>query len=405
MPWYVLDHRVLSCARRETKCLLLTLTEQNIVRKLKKLCFECKTEYLASLRRPGSTTNSPTANALEPEPAAPKKYSLDYDDTEVDLDMGQGGSSIRESADMALAFIPFSQAMSLPAMHSLTVASGMASGPASQKVPPLPASGLTAQAMSASQVLLQQPLSTVILSQTKPPSHPATPAPSTHSTIQLHGSRGISRALVNMTGRLGRWKRVLGPRAAPMPTQLSCRGLSEFDLDINAPGDLLTIQGGVEQYLRLLNLAPPEQQRVASMEEVHPFQNSDAELDQSPDGSADEHLPPLEETPEADDASGGHPTPLASIHIASAPASVPTPAWLAPLAEGDTNPGIEAVDEASAIEPDEVVGENQEPQDEDRRPPDPELVKDLPSVVSAGELPPDKVGEVCSIISDPLYGS
>jgi len=382
------------------------LNEQNIVRKLKKLCFECKTEYLASLRRPGNTISTTTVNTPEPQPAAHKKYSLDYDDTEVDLDMSQGGSSTRQSADMALAFSPFSQAMSMPAVHLFSVTSAMSSGPPSQRVTVFPVSGHSAQAThanpqakSASQVLLQQPLSNFILSHAKPPSHPATPAPSTHSTIQLQGSRGISRALVNMTGRLGRWKRVLGPRAAPMPTQLSCRDMSEFDLDISAPGDLLTIQGGVEQYLRLLNLGPLEQQRVAPVEEVHPLQKTSA------NASADGHLSPLEETPEADDGSGGHPTPLASIHIASAPVSASTPAGLGPLLEGDVNPSVESMEDAPAVKPSGVVGESQETQGEDLQPPNPEPVEDLPSVISASGLPPDEVGEVCIFILKCRYVS
>jgi len=374
--------------------------EQNIVRKLKKLCFECKTEYLASLRRPGNTINTTTANTPEPQPPAHKKYSLDYDETEVDLDMGQGGPSTRQSADMALAFAPFSQAMSMPAMHSISMAPVIASGPPSQKVVALSTSTqgtpTSSQPMSASQVLLQQPLSNFILSNAKRPSISATPAPSTHSTIHLQGSKGISRALVNMTGRLGHWKRVLSPRAAPMPTQLSCRDMSEFDLDINAPGDLLTIQGGVEQYLRLLNLAPLERQRVAPVEEVHPLQKASA------DASADGHLSPLEETPEADDGSGGHPTPLASIRIDSALASAPTPAALAPLPEGGVSPDVE---EAPAAESRDEVGETQEPQGEDWQPPNPELMEDLPSITFAKGLPPDEVGEVCTIISDSWYMS
>ena len=396
--------------------------EQNIVRKLKKLCFECKTEYLASLRRPGNAISTTTANTPEPQPPAPKKYSLDYDETEVDLDMGQGGSSIRsirQSADMALGFAPFSHTMSLPAMYSISTSSGQPS----QKVAALPTSSHSAQTtptnsqpMSASQVLLQQPLSNFILSNAKPPSQPATPAPSTHSTIHLQGSKGISRALVNMTGRLGRWKRVLSPRAAPMPTQLSCRGMSEFDLDINAPGDLLTIQGGVEQYLRLLNLAPLERQRVARVEEVHPLQQNSADgsadghlppFDDSVDGhlsslddSADGHLSPLEETPEADDGSGGHPTPLASILIASPPASAPTPAGLGPLPEGDVNPDVEFVEEAPSIKPDGVVSESQEPQSEDWQPPNSEHAEDLPSIALTTALPPDEVEEVCTMILD-----
>lgn len=401
MRWYVLSHRVLSCARRGIERLLLMPNEQNIVRKLKKLCFECKTEYLASLRRSGNTINPTTANAPEPQSAAPKKYSLDYDETEVDLDMGQGGqggSSTRQSADMALAFAPFSQAMSMPAMHSISISSAMGSGPPSQKVVALPTSAqatpTSSQPMSASQVLLQQPLSNFILSNAKRPSLPATPAPSTHSTIHLQGSKGISRALVNMTGRLGRWKRVLSPRAAPMPTQLSCRGMSEFDLDINAPGDLLTIQGGVEQYLRLLNLAPLERQHVVPVEEVHPLQKT------STNASVNGHLSPLEETPEADDGSGGHPTPLASIHIASAPASAPTPAGLGPLPEGDVNPGVEFMEEAPAVKSIDVPGESQEHQDEDWQPPNPEHVEEPPSVTFTCGLPPDEIREVCTIIPD-----
>ncbi len=315
--------------------------------------------------------------------------------------MGQGAPNVRQSADMALSFAPFSQAMSLPAMHAIPMASAMGSRPPSQKVTAFPTSGHSAQAtptnsqhMSASQVLLQQPLSNFILSNAKPPSQPATPAPSTQSTIHLQGSKGISRALVNMTGRLGRWKRVLSPRAAPMPTQLSCRGMSEFDLDINAPGDLLTIQGGVEQYLRLLNLAPLERQRVAQVEEVHPLQQTSA------DASADGHLSPLEETPEADDGSGGHPTPLASIHIASPPASAPTPAGLEPLPEGDVNPGVEFVEEAPAVKPGDVVGEGQEPQSEDWEPPNSEHVEGLPSITLTVGLPLDEVEGVCTIILD-----
>lgn len=204
-----------------------------------------------------------------------------------------------------------------------------------------------------------------------------------------------------MTGRLGRWKRVLSPRAAPMPTQLSCRGISEFDLDINAPGDLLTIQGGVEQYLRLLNLSLPDQPHMAAVEEVHPLQKTDAELNLSPDASVDGYLPSLEESSEADDASGGHPTPLASILVAAAPASASTPVGLEPLPEGDVSPGVVAVDEVPAVKPDGVVGDTQGPQDEDGLPPELELGEDHPPTTFAGEVPPDKTKEVCTIIPDP----
>jgi hypothetical protein len=186
-----------------------------------------------------------------------------------------------------------------------------------------------------------------------------------------------------------------------MPTQLSCRDISEFDLDIHAPGDLLTIQGGVEQYLRLLNLAPLERQRVAPVEEVHPFQKPGAEVGLSPDPAADGHLPPLEEALEVDDASGGHATPLASIHVASAPAFVPAPAELPPLPEGDVNPDVEVVEGLSVAKPDEAIGESQGPQGDERQPPDAELVEELPSDPSdtaADKPPPEEAGPVCTIV-------
>jgi hypothetical protein len=113
--------------------------------------------------------------------------------------------------------------------------------------------------------------------------------------------------------------------------------------------------------------------------------------------SADGHLSPLEETPEADDGSGGHPTPLASIHIASASASAPTPTVLGPLPEGDVNHGVDFAEEAAAVKPSDGVGESQEPQGEDWQSPNPEYVEDLPSITFAS---PDEVGEVCTITPD-----
>ncbi|KDR78279.1 hypothetical protein GALMADRAFT_245373 [Galerina marginata CBS 339.88] len=67
----------------------------------------------------------------------------------------------------------------------------------------------------------------------------------------------LSRAFVRTIGRLGRWKRVLNPKSSVRPTPLGVcgAGVSAFDLEITAPRDLLTMNGGVEQYLKLIE--PP----------------------------------------------------------------------------------------------------------------------------------------------------
>ncbi|KAJ3509621.1 hypothetical protein NLJ89_g5128 [Agrocybe chaxingu] len=75
------------------------------------------------------------------------------------------------------------------------------------------------------------------------------PLPNRHSAL--------SRAFVRTIGRLGRWKRVLAPKTSvsrPVAPLGACAGVSAFDLEINASRDLLTMNGGVEQYLKMLDL-------------------------------------------------------------------------------------------------------------------------------------------------------
>ncbi|THH14380.1 hypothetical protein EW146_g5939 [Bondarzewia mesenterica] len=84
------------------------------------------------------------------------------------------------------------------------------------------------------------------------PSLPITPTP---ATLPVHKS-AISRALVRTIGRLGRWRRVLNSRSAvPAPLGV-CNDVSAFDLELNATGDLLTVRGGVEQYLKMIEVKP-----------------------------------------------------------------------------------------------------------------------------------------------------
>ena len=67
------------------------------------------------------------------------------------------------------------------------------------------------------------------------------PLPTHHSAL--------SRAFVKTIGRLGRWKRVLNSRSAARTSISACAGASAFDLELSLSRDLLTVNGGVEQYL------------------------------------------------------------------------------------------------------------------------------------------------------------
>lgn len=77
----------------------------------------------------------------------------------------------------------------------------------------------------------------------------------TPATLPVHHS-ALSRAVVNTIGRLGRWKRVLSSRS-PQSSMAPCADVSAFDLELNATGDLLTVRGGVEQYLKMIEPSSP----------------------------------------------------------------------------------------------------------------------------------------------------
>ncbi|KAH9477116.1 Guanine nucleotide exchange factor LTE1 [Psilocybe cubensis] len=75
-----------------------------------------------------------------------------------------------------------------------------------------------------------------------------------------HHHSALSRAFVRTIGRLGRWKRVLNQKSAVRPANtLGACGVGDqaFDLDLNAARDLLTVNGGVENYLRMVEPPAP----------------------------------------------------------------------------------------------------------------------------------------------------
>ena len=124
-------------------------------------------------------------------------------------------------------------------------ASVLSSSVSSTKQPGLGAS-------STNSILLSQPLSRAILGHLKS-GKPGTEVQGPAALPIQHSA--ISRAFVNTMGRLGRWKRVLNARSSVVPTT-HCADMSAFDLEPNGRGDLLMM--GLEEYVKMLNLTPPQ---------------------------------------------------------------------------------------------------------------------------------------------------
>ena len=169
------------------------------------------------------------------------------EDSDVDLDFNPEESS------------PFSDAVGIQGFTSfanqLGPGDGNSSGRASISGPDANAPDTpTRPRGSASRILMQQPLHLTILQHARVV-QPGTQLPP--SPLHVHHNNALSRAVVNTIGRLGRWKRVLSSRA-PGAMSLSSSGDSStaFDLELNATGDLFSVRGGVEQYLKMIDPAP-----------------------------------------------------------------------------------------------------------------------------------------------------
>lgn len=112
---------------------------------------------------------------------------------------------------------------------------------------------------SADMAILQQPLHLAILQHSNQNSEPKANGPFVPSSATLpfhHGA--LSRAFVNTIGKLGRWKRVLNARNSAQVPNPAASDVSPFDLEPNATGDLLTVRGGVEQYLKMIETQTPK---------------------------------------------------------------------------------------------------------------------------------------------------
>ncbi|KAI0298477.1 hypothetical protein B0F90DRAFT_1732791 [Multifurca ochricompacta] len=97
--------------------------------------------------------------------------------------------------------------------------------------------------------MIQQPLHRAILEHR--PSLSASVSPT--ASLPSHPPNALSRALANTMGRLGRWKRALNPGSRNMGN-LGLMEVSAFDLESNGEGDLIQVRGGMEQYLKMIQV-------------------------------------------------------------------------------------------------------------------------------------------------------
>ncbi|KAJ6554514.1 hypothetical protein B0H19DRAFT_1153894 [Mycena capillaripes] len=74
------------------------------------------------------------------------------------------------------------------------------------------------------------------------------------ATLPIHHS-ALSRVFVKTIGRLGRWKRVLNQRSGVRTPIGACADIDAIDLELTVGRDLLSVNGGVEQYLKMIGQA------------------------------------------------------------------------------------------------------------------------------------------------------
>ncbi|KAF7326699.1 hypothetical protein MVEN_02607100 [Mycena venus] len=192
----------------------------SIVRKLKKVAKDCKKVHTRAPSkpkqpRPTSVKAAPSDNLLgESFAAATRKASAEDEDSDVDLD-----------------FLPDEQALPDPV--------GISGGD-------LANAHLSTVHLGSSARASTMPLSSLsILQRTDPNVESPGAAPpfmQSPATLPIHHST-LSRVFVKTIGRLGRWKRVLNQR--------NTTG------ELTVGRDLLNVNGGVEQYLKMIGQVPP----------------------------------------------------------------------------------------------------------------------------------------------------
>ncbi|KAH7882692.1 hypothetical protein F5I97DRAFT_1816323 [Phlebopus sp. FC_14] len=219
----------------------------SIVRKLIKVVKDCKEAH--TRRRRGSTS----ARQSISNPPKPRRTHV------LGEKFAEATSTNRDDSDVDLDFVPDDRMrMSVFLGNDEPGKPGNAFSFGSAGAVSSPPRG--GPITSASAAILQQPLQRSILQQSRasisvtPGTDPlATPGPAPITIPQS----ALSRAFVKTIGRLGRWKRVLNSRQTVDTGIAVPANVSAFDLELSASGDLLTVRGGVEQYLKMIQPSSP----------------------------------------------------------------------------------------------------------------------------------------------------
>ncbi|KAJ7607320.1 hypothetical protein FB45DRAFT_846796 [Roridomyces roridus] len=206
----------------------------SIVRKLKKVAKDCKRVHTRVPPKPKEPRPSSVkveqqqAEAGQPQPhvlgeqfaAATRKPRDEDEDSDVDLDFRVGEGKVPDS--------PSDFAGDLANAHLSTVHLGSSTRA-------MPISSLSILERTETQVADPGPV---------------TPFVQSPATLPIHHHNSLSRAFVNTIGRLGRWKRVLNQRSGG-----GLRAPSGIDLELTVGRDLLSVNGGVQQYLKMIEPA------------------------------------------------------------------------------------------------------------------------------------------------------
>ncbi|KAJ3574858.1 hypothetical protein NP233_g1486 [Leucocoprinus birnbaumii] len=259
-----------------------------IVKRLIKVAKECKQAHtqVKSLKNKPEKPIKPQDHVLGKQFAeiVTKKALEEGEDSDLDLDFLPEEAHVPESSGNDIA------------NANIVVATNITSGISPTRPTPLPISSLN------------------ILHRTDhapgPLSNPEITSHQLH-VLPIHQS-ALSRAFVRTIGRLGRWTRVLNSRSMTRSPISACADVSAFDLDLNVGKDLLTINGGVETYLR----AAEAKRQTLSARAPQPLLTSPpiASAASQPEASTTLEAPPTSTDDSGDDAA----TPVLSHFVPSA---------------------------------------------------------------------------------------
>ncbi|KAL0952471.1 hypothetical protein HGRIS_006737 [Hohenbuehelia grisea] len=206
----------------------------SIVRKLRKVAKDCRKANTRKNARPkarpsqGSDDREPMKQGHvlgEKFAEATRQLRPTDDDSDVDLDFFEDDEAIPDAPDPAET--------TDPSGVRLSSADATTTRPTS-----IPLSSLS--------ILQQTSRAPVPGSEVEPSFVQPVAAP-----LPIHHS-ALSRVLVKTIGRLGRWKRVLNNRTQGRTAMAPCNEPAAFDLELTVSRDLLTVNGGVEQYLKMI---------------------------------------------------------------------------------------------------------------------------------------------------------